>query len=57
MGAGVDFVNNTGSGFKVALGGGVQQAGGVVASETVAHRLQRCVRMGNKGEGARLASL
>lgn len=52
MGAGVDFVNNTGSGFKIALGGGVQQAGGVVANETVANRLQRCVRTGNKGEGA-----
>ena len=39
--AGVNFVYNTGSGFKVALRSGVEQAGGVVAGEAVAHCLQQ----------------
>ncbi len=41
MSAGVNFVNNAGSRFKVALRGSVQQAGGMVTHEAVAHRLCR----------------
>ncbi len=49
--AGVDFVDNTGSGLKVSLGGGVQQARGVVAREAVAHGLRRGFKGCQVGEG------
>ncbi len=40
----VNFINNTGSRFKVSLGGGVQQASGMVASEAVAYSLRHSFR-------------